>query len=240
MGTARRNAVDGSRCRSGTTASGSESRYAPSRSRTATAAPAESRSRRRASTPPRYGEGRRRRVPCQRGEASRAAGLLVRQVRGHQSRIQAVRRRRRLPRSQVLEGTLPRRRSRAWLRRGHARVSATPPAGRARHHGSSAAIPDGQDDFPVGGISWFEAAAFAEFAGKSLPTLYHWYRARNIDEISSDILRLSNFEGKGPLELASAEASVRGARSTWPATSRNGAPTCGGDDAPLHPRRQLG
>ena len=30
--------------------------------------------------------------------------------------------------------------------------------------------PEGQADFPVGGISWFEAAAYAEFAGKSLPT----------------------------------------------------------------------
>ena len=57
--------------------------------------------------------------------------------------------------------------------------------------------PAGQDDFPVAGISWFEAAAFAVFSGKSLPTVYHWYRAANIDELSSDILRLSNFEGKG-------------------------------------------
>ena len=58
--------------------------------------------------------------------------------------------------------------------------------------------PEGQEEFPVGGISWFEAAAFAEFSGKSLPTIYHWYRAANIDELSADILRLSNFEGKGP------------------------------------------
>ena len=58
--------------------------------------------------------------------------------------------------------------------------------------------PDGQPDLPVGGISWFEAAAFAEFAGKSLPTVYHWYRAANVDELSSDILRLSNFDGHGP------------------------------------------
>ena len=66
-----------------------------------------------------YGEGGRRRVRCQRGEASRAAGLLVRQVRGHESRIQTVRRRRWLPRSKVLEGTLPAWRSRARLRRVH-------------------------------------------------------------------------------------------------------------------------
>jgi formylglycine-generating enzyme required for sulfatase activity/dienelactone hydrolase len=37
--------------------------------------------------------------------------------------------------------------------------------------------PDGQADYPVGGVSWYEAAAFAEFAGKNLPTVYHWYLA---------------------------------------------------------------
>ena len=31
--------------------------------------------------------------------------------------------------------------------------------------------------YPVPGVSWYEAAAFAEFAGKSLPTIYHWYTA---------------------------------------------------------------
>ena len=57
--------------------------------------------------------------------------------------------------------------------------------------------PEGQADFPVGGISWFEAAAYAEFAGKSLPTIYHWYRAAGADDVFSDVLRLSNFDGKG-------------------------------------------
>jgi eukaryotic-like serine/threonine-protein kinase len=58
--------------------------------------------------------------------------------------------------------------------------------------------PDGTGDYPVSGISWFEAAAYAEFAGKSLPTLYHWFKAAGTDEIYSDILQLSNFDGKGP------------------------------------------
>ena len=57
--------------------------------------------------------------------------------------------------------------------------------------------PDGRADYPVGGLSWFEAAAFAEFAGKNLPTLYHWFRAAGTNEIYSDILQLSNFDGKG-------------------------------------------
>ena len=57
--------------------------------------------------------------------------------------------------------------------------------------------PEGQADFPVAGISWFEASAYATFAGKSLPTLYHWFRAAGTDEPYSDILQLSNFDGKG-------------------------------------------
>ena len=60
--------------------------------------------------------------------------------------------------------------------------------------------PEGQAGFPVAGISWFEAAAYAKFAGKSLPSLYHWFRASGTDEIYSDILQLSNFDGKGPVK----------------------------------------
>ena len=58
--------------------------------------------------------------------------------------------------------------------------------------------PEGRADYPVGGISWFEAAAYAEFTGKSLPSLYHWFHAAGTDEIYSDILQLSNFADKGP------------------------------------------
>jgi len=36
----------------------------------------------------------------------------------------------------------------------------------------------GQGDYPVSGVSWYEAIAFAEFSGKTLPTAYHWDIAR--------------------------------------------------------------
>ena len=61
-------------------------------------------------------------------------------------------------------------------------------------------FPDGQADFPVGGISWFEAAAYAEFAGKRLPTIYHWYRTSSPEDLFSDILRFGNFDNKGAVK----------------------------------------
>ncbi len=33
----------------------------------------------------------------------------------------------------------------------------------------------------MSGVSWYEAAAYAEFKGKSLPTVYHWWRAAGFD-----------------------------------------------------------
>ena len=62
-------------------------------------------------------------------------------------------------------------------------------------------FPDGQADFPVSGISWFEAAAYAEFAGKRLPTIYHWLRASNPEDLFSDILRFGNFDSKGAVKV---------------------------------------
>jgi dienelactone hydrolase len=61
---------------------------------------------------------------------------------------------------------------------------------------------DGQADFPVGGVSWFEAAAYEAFVGKSLPTIHHWYRAAALGRFA-DILTVSNFSGKGPAPVGS-------------------------------------
>jgi len=59
--------------------------------------------------------------------------------------------------------------------------------------------PDGQDDYPVSGICWYEAAAFAEYCGKSLPSSAHWRSASGwMPALGSKIIPLSNFSNKGP------------------------------------------
>jgi dienelactone hydrolase/predicted Ser/Thr protein kinase len=72
--------------------------------------------------------------------------------------------------------------------------------------------PEGQADYPVGGVSWYEAAAYAEFAGKTLPTSDHWGIARGEYTTLIQVPQLggfailapfSNFRGKGPVPAGS-------------------------------------
>ena len=60
---------------------------------------------------------------------------------------------------------------------------------------------EGEVDYPVSGISWYEAAAYAEFAGKSLPTVSHWGAARagRLRLAYHLFYPMSNFGGKGPV-----------------------------------------
>jgi eukaryotic-like serine/threonine-protein kinase len=55
-------------------------------------------------------------------------------------------------------------------------------------------------DHPVTGVSWFEAAAYAESVGKRLPSIHHWLRAAGASttrSISGFVVPLSNYGGRG-------------------------------------------
>jgi len=89
--------------------------------------------------------------------------------------------------------------------------------------------PEGTGEMPVGGVSWYEAAAYAEFAGKSLPTTYEWFRAAGVPSANSEILPLSNFGGKGPAEAGAHRGmapfgtyDMAGNLSEWTANATGG------------------
>jgi formylglycine-generating enzyme required for sulfatase activity/predicted Ser/Thr protein kinase len=56
---------------------------------------------------------------------------------------------------------------------------------------------DGQADFPVSGVSWYEAAAYAKYAGKELPVLGQRYQAAPPDE-AEYVVPMSNITKSAP------------------------------------------
>ena len=56
---------------------------------------------------------------------------------------------------------------------------------------------DGQDDYPVNGVSWFEALAYCRSVGKTLPTVSHWRKAFGAT-FFMEAVTVGNFNGRGP------------------------------------------
>ncbi len=66
--------------------------------------------------------------------------------------------------------------------------------------------PKGREKHPVAGVSWYEAAAYAEFVGRSLPTAYHWTLAAQLDRFTHLIVPGSNFGSQGTQPVGREEA----------------------------------
>jgi formylglycine-generating enzyme required for sulfatase activity len=87
--------------------------------------------------------------------------------------------------------------------------------------------PEGKADFPVGGVSWFEASAYAAFAKKQLPTFSQWYEVApaelaahvvTVSNISTnDVAPVGKFPGVGPYGTYDTAGNVR----EWTANTVN-------------------
>ena len=85
--------------------------------------------------------------------------------------------------------------------------------------------PEGRGNFPITDITWYEAAAYAEYAGKELPTIYQWDKAARNGRRAGygsdlpwgpvspgvDVMHRANFLGSGPMPVDSLPSGM----STW-------------------------
>jgi dienelactone hydrolase/tRNA A-37 threonylcarbamoyl transferase component Bud32 len=65
---------------------------------------------------------------------------------------------------------------------------------------------EGEADYPVAGVSWYEAAAFARFSRRALPSIYHWNWAAGT-YASARIVPQSNLGGRGLMPVGEAQGA---------------------------------
>jgi dienelactone hydrolase len=70
------------------------------------------------------------------------------------------------------------------------------------------APPAGDEDFPVAGVSWYEASAYAAWAGKSLPSIFHWNRVA-FTCASAQIAAQANFSGRAMMKVGTTRSMNR-------------------------------
>ncbi|MBI3475234.1 MAG: protein kinase [Acidobacteria bacterium] len=79
--------------------------------------------------------------------------------------------------------------------------------------------PEGQADYPVSGVSWYEASAYAAYAGKSLPAFAQWFQAAQTEVArytvgasnigQSGAAKVGTFAGVGPYGTYDMAGNVR-------------------------------
>ena len=130
---------------------------------------------------------------------------------------QVLRRQRWLYDPRLLEAAVHARRTRALVERGDGFVprrdgASGPSTWEGGHY------PEGKADYPVSGVSWFEAAAYAEFMGKSLPVIAQGYKvmppvldrfAVAESNLSGSPVPVGQFAGLGPFGTFDLIGNVR-------------------------------
>ena len=75
-------------------------------------------------------------------------------------------------------------------------------------------FPSGLDDYPVTGISWFEAKAYAKFKNLKLPNIYEWTYASGIPEnfmtVNQSVVKMSNYNSSQLREVTNSKGSYNG------------------------------
>ncbi len=69
-------------------------------------------------------------------------------------------------------------------------------------------FPEGRGEYPVSGVSWYEAAAYAAWAGKRLPTVFHWNRVA-LTGGSPRIVPMANLGKVGPVPVNTTHCASR-------------------------------
>ncbi len=69
-------------------------------------------------------------------------------------------------------------------------------------------FPNGENELPVTGISWYEAAAYARFVEKDLPSIYHW-RKLSVPLFAPEIVSFGNFDNKGLAKVGTYNSMTR-------------------------------
>ncbi len=65
--------------------------------------------------------------------------------------------------------------------------------------------PDGEADYPVGGVSWYEAAAYCRSVGKELPSVHHWEAAAFFPAMT-EFASYSRFGAASPTPVGASRA----------------------------------
>ena len=158
----------------------------------------------------------------------RACAFLHRPLRSHEQSYQGIRRGGRVRAPQLLgRSGFQQGRPTVVLRRGHDGYSWTRRGGPGQSTWELGDYPEGQDEYPVTGISWYEAVGLCplprEVAADHVPLDDgRVTRYRGSESLAASILPLSNFGTRARRRSAVTKASDRTAPTTCSATYVSG------------------